>query len=102
MRLNMRIVHLLVILVFTGAFPLCSSADDTTGIERVGEGTGKVVTSPGQIVEGISEETEEQGATGVVTGTAKGTIDAAGQAGEGAVDIGTGAVETVLDPFIGD
>ena len=102
MRLNMRIVHMLVILVFTGAFPFYSLADDTRGIERMGEGTEAVVTSPGQVVEGISDETEEQGATGVVTGTAQGSVDAAGQAAEGAVDIGTGAVETVLDPNTGN
>jgi hypothetical protein len=96
----MRIVHTIVILVFAGAFPLSSFADDTRGIERVGEGTEDVVTSPGQIVEGISEETAEQGATGVVTGTATGSVDAAGQAADGAINIGTGSVETLLDPLI--
>ena len=95
-----RIVNLLAILVFASAFPLSSMADNTSGPERMGEGTKDVVTSPGQIVEGVSEETEEHGAAGVVTGTAKGGVEAAGQAAEGAVDIGTGAVETVLDPIL--
>ena len=98
----MRIVNLLVILFCAGTFPLSSFADDTRGMERVGEGTEDVVTSPGQIVEGISDETAEQGATGVVTGTATGSVDAAGQAAEGAVDIGAGTVETVLDPLSED
>ena len=96
----MRIFNILVILVFASAFPFSSIADDTRGMERMGEGTEDVVTSPGQIVEGISEETEEEGATGVVTGTATGSVEAAGQAGEGAVDIGEGAVETVIDPLM--
>ena len=95
----MRIVNIFVLLVFAGAFPLYSFADDTSGIERVGEGTADVVTSPGQIVEGVAEETEDKGAAGVVTGTAKGSVDAAGQAAGGAVDIGAGVVETVLDPL---
>ena len=98
----MRIVTLFVILVFAGAFPLYSFADDAKGMERVGEGTKDVVTSPGQVVEGVSEETEDKGAAGVVTGAAKGGVEAAGQAAGGAVDIGTGAVETVLDPLTKD
>ena len=98
----MRIFNIFVILLFAAALPLYSSADDAEGIERVGEGTADVVTSPGQIVEGVAEETEDKGAAGVVTGTAKGSVDAAGQAAGGAVDIGAGAVETVLDPLTPD
>ena len=97
-----RIINILILVIFFSAFPLTTFAEDARGVERVGEGTKDVVTSPGQIVEGVSDETEERGATGVVTGTAKGTVDAAGQAAGGAVDIGTGAVETVLDPLTGD
>ena len=98
----MRIFNIFVILLFAAALPLYSSADDAEGIERVGEGTADVVTSPGQIVEGVAEETEDKGAVGVVTGTAKGTVEAAGQAVEGAVDVGVGVVETVLDPVTKD
>ena len=98
----MRIVNILVIMIFTVAFPLTSFADDSKGMERMGDGAVDVVTSPGQIPEGIAEQTEEQGAVGVVTGTAKGSVDAAGQAAGGAIDIGTGAVETVLDPLTED
>jgi len=96
----MRVVNILVITVFVSAVPVYSFADDYSGIERMGEGTEDVVTSPDQIVEGISEGTEEQGAAGVVTGTASGSVDAAGQAAEGGIDIGAGAVETVLDPLM--
>jgi hypothetical protein len=94
-----RILGVAAMLAFTGAFPLASFADEAKGPERVVEGTGEVVTSPGEIVEGVAEETEDKGAAGVVTGTAKGTVNATGQAVEGAVDIGTGVVETVLDPL---
>jgi hypothetical protein len=98
----MRIVNILAVLVFAGAVPASSLADDAKGVERVGEGTKDVVTSPGQIVEGVAEETEDKGAAGVVTGTAKGTVEAAGQAVEGAAEIGVGVVETVLDPLTKD
>ena len=94
----MRILGAIAVLAFTGV----SFADDAKGPERVVEGTGEVVTSPGEIVEGIAEETEDKGAVGVVTGTAKGTVNAAGQAVEGAADIATGVVETVLDPLTDD
>jgi hypothetical protein len=91
----MRILAAVAVLVFAGV----SFAEDTKGPEKVVEGTGEVVTYPGEIVEGVAEETEEKGAVGVVTGTAKGTVNAAGQAVEGAADIATGVVETVLDPL---
>lgn len=98
----MRILGAFAVLVFTGALPFVSFADDAKGPERVVEGTEAVVTSPGEIVEGVAEETEDKGAVGVVTGTAKGTVNAAGQAVEGAVDMGAGVVETVLDPLTED
>ena len=90
----------------SGAF----AADVGEGAARAGEGTKDVVTSPGKIVDGISEETEEHGAVaGTVTGTAKGTVDAAGQAVKGAANVGVGAaeagagvVEKILEPLTGD
>ena len=98
----MRIVSLVAVLVLAVGTPVFSFADDTKGVERVGEGVKDAVTSPGQIVEGVQEETEKDGAVGVVTGTAKGTVNAAGQAVEGAAEIGVGVVETVLDPLTKD
>ena len=85
--------------VSEGTEDVATSAEDARGVERMGEGTVDVVTSPGKIVEGIAEKTEEQGAAGVVTGTAKGSAKAAGKAAKGAV--GVGAVETVFDPLTG-
>ena len=94
-----RITNIFVVIIFFSVLPFSSFAEDARGVERVGEGTKDVVTSPGQIVEDVSEETKERGATGVVTGTAKGSVNAAGQAAGGAIDIGTGAVEAVLAPI---
>jgi len=94
-----RITNIFVVFIFFSVLPFSSFAEDARGVERVGEGTKDVVTSPGQIVEGVSDETKERGATGVVTGTAKGSVNAAGQAAGGTIDIGTGAVEAVLAPI---
>ena len=89
----------LVVLSLFALLPIASQAEEARGMERVGEGAVDTVSSPGKIVEGVSEDTEKHGAAGVVTGTARGTVNAAGQAVGGAVDVGTGVVETVLDPL---
>ena len=97
-----QISSLLVTFAFLVALPITSFAEeDARGVERVGEGTKDIVTSPGKIVEGISEDTEKHGAGGAVTGTVKGSVNTAGQAAKGAVNVGTGAVQTVLDPIRG-
>jgi hypothetical protein len=97
-----RISNLLVAFAFLLALPFASFAEeDPRGVERVGTGTKDIVTSPGKIVDGVSEGTEKHGAAGTVTGTAKGSVNAAGQAAKGAVDVGTGAVQSVLDPLTG-
>ena len=97
-----RISNLLIAFTFLIALPVTSIAEeDSRGLERMGEGTKDAVTSPGKIVDGISEDTEKHGAGGVVTGTAKGSVNAAGQAAKGAVDVGTGAIQSVLDPLTG-
>ena len=97
-----RISNMLIAFTFFIVLPMTLFAEeDARGIERMGEGTKDAVTSPGKIVDGISEDTEKYGAGGAVTGTAKGSVKAAGQAAKGGVDIGTGAVQTVLDPIRG-
>ncbi len=97
-----RISNLLIAFAFIIALPVTSFAEeDPRGLERMGEGTKDAVTSPGKIVDGVSEDTEKYGAGGVVTGTAKGSVNAAGQAAKGAVDVGVGAVQTILDPITG-
>jgi len=97
-----RAIAILAVLGFTGLFSLASFADEAKGVERAAEGTEQAVTAPGQIVEGVSEDTKKDGATGVVTGTVKGTVKAAGQAVEGAANVGVGAVEAVTAPITGD
>jgi len=73
----------------------CVAIEPADGVRRMGEGTVDAVTSPGQIVEGIQEDTAEHGAVaGTVTGTTKGTVNAAGQAVKGGAKVGVGAVET--------
>jgi len=97
-----RITNMLIAFAFFIALPMTSfSEEDTRGLERMGEGTKDAVTSPGKIVDGISEDTEKYGAGGAVTGTVKGSVNAAGQAAKGAVDVGAGAVQAVLDPITG-
>ena len=61
---------ILIAVVATGVFgllPLHASAEDATKLDRVGEGVVDTVTSPGKIVEGISEDTQ---AHGTVVGSA--------------------------------
>ena len=98
--------HTLIALAVSGVFallPIHAIAEDATKLERMGEGTVEAVTSPGQIVEGISEDAQEHGpVVGTVTGTVKGAAKAAGQAVTGAAKVGVGAVETVLSPITGD
>jgi len=98
--------QIIIALVVSGVFvllPFSVSAEDATKLDRMGEGVVDTVTSPGQIVEGIVEDTEEHGpVVGVVTGTVKGTAKAVGQAVTGAANVGVGAVETILSPITGD
>lgn len=70
------------------------------GLDRAAQGAVDTVTSPGQIVEGISEDTANHGVVGVVTGSVKGGVKAAGQAVTGAAKVGVGVVEAVTDPLV--
>ena len=78
---------------------LHAGAEDATKLDRVGEGAVDAVTSPGKIVDGIAEGTQEHG---VVVGTVTGTAQAVGQAVKGVANVGVGAVETILSPVTGD
>ncbi len=96
-----RIHHVLLGLIMSLSLSSIALAEDARGVERVGEGTVDAVTSPKKIVEGVSRESADKGAVGVATGTVTGSVDAAGQAAQGALDVGAGAVEAVLDPLTG-
>jgi hypothetical protein len=79
------------------------------GVDRMGDGTVDAVTAPAEIVKGIGEDAEKHGpVAGVVTGTAKGTVKAAGEVlkgggklAVGAVETGVGIVEAVVSPLTG-
>ena len=103
----------LAVIVLLTAFataPAVFAVDAEKGVERMGEGAVDAVTAPGEIVEGISEDTAEHGVVaGTVTGTAKGTVKAAGEVikggaklGSGAVETGAGVVKKVLEPLTGE
>ena len=82
---------------------------EDTGVARAAKGTADAVTAPAKVVEGISDETAKNGpVAGAVVGTAKGTVNAAGQVVEGGAAVGVGVVETgvgvvkkVLEPVTG-
>ena len=97
---KLKIVTILAFIVTSPA--LIAGDDDARGPEKVGEGIVKTVTSPGKIVEGIAEETEDKGAVGLVTGPVKGGAKAGVKAVDGAADIATGVVETILSPLTGN
>ena len=69
------------------------------GVDRAVGGAVDTVTSPGKVVEGISEDAEKHGPVGVVTGAVKGGAKAAGQAVKGAADVGVGVIEAVTEPL---
>jgi len=93
-----------IALVVSAAFGLSfqAFAEEATKLDRAGEGVVDTVTSPGQIVEGISEDAQKHGpVVGTATGSVKGGAKAAGQAVTGAAKVGVGTVETVLSPLTG-
>lgn len=95
----MKIVTIVAMLALTFFGPGLFATDAADGVERVGEGTVKAVTAPAEIVDSIEEETEDKGVVGVVTGSVVGGANAAEQVVEGAADIATGAIETILSPL---
>ncbi|MGD9603510.1 MAG: hypothetical protein AB7O21_19820 [Gammaproteobacteria bacterium] len=74
-------------------------ADDARGIDRAANGVTDAITSPGQVVEGVAQDAQAYGPVGVVTGSVKGGVRAAGQLVTGAANVGVGVVETLVQPF---
>ncbi len=103
------IKHLLSASAFGLMLAIHSALAADTGIDRAANGTVQAVTAPVKIVEGVNDESRKNGpVSGVVVGTAKGTVNAAGAVIEGGVNVGVGAVETgvgivkkVLEPVTG-
>ncbi len=97
-----RILTTALVAGIVGLVPLNNAvAEDETGVARAGSGVVDTVTSPGQIVEGVKDQTEKHGAVGVVTGPVVGGAKAAAQAVTGAAKIGVGTVEAVTAPLTG-
>ena len=69
------------------------------GVDRAVGGAADTVTSPAKVVEGIAEGAEKDGPVGVVTGSVKGGVEAAGQAVKGAANVGVGVIEAVTEPL---
>jgi hypothetical protein len=71
----------------------------SAGVQRATQGAADAVTSPVRIVDGVRDETRVHGAIGVVTGTVKGSAQAAAQLVTGAANVGVGVVEVLVSPF---
>ena len=101
---------IITFLVALATAPIVHAVDAEKGVERMGDGAVDAVTAPAEIVDGISEDTAKHGVVaGTVTGTAKGTVNAAGEVikggaklGSGAVETGAGVVKKVLEPLTGE
>lgn len=91
----------LLTIIFTLSLTLFSTvvfaADE--GVDRAVDGAKDAITSPGTVVEEIAADTQEHGAVGVVTGSVKGGVKAAGQVVTGAAKIGVGVIEAVTEPL---
>lgn len=67
------------------------------GVQRAADGTVQAVTAPARIVEGVQDESRRNGpVAGAVIGTAKGSLNAAGQVIEGGAGIAVGTVEATV------
>lgn len=67
------------------------------GVQRAADGTVQAVTAPARIVEGVQDESRRNGPlAGAVVGTAKGSLNAAGQVIEGGAGIAVGTVEATV------
>jgi len=70
-----------------------------SGVNRAAGGVASAVTSPVKVFEGISQDTQAYGPLGVVSGSVKGGVRAAGQLVAGAANFGVGVVQAVAEPF---
>jgi hypothetical protein len=88
-------------LIFTLSLTLFSivvfAADE--GVDRAVDGAKDAITAPGTVVEEIASDTSEHGPVGVVTGSVKGGVKAAGQVVKGAAKVGVGVIEAVTKPL---
>ena len=82
-----------------GVVSVQSAVAADSGVNRAAGGVADAVTSPVKVVEGISQDTAAYGPVGLVTGSVKGGVRAAGQLVTGAANVGIGVVQAVAEPF---
>ena len=69
------------------------------GKDLVAEGATDALTAPGQIVDGIAEETKEYGVFGIVGGPVRGSLRAGAQAARGGARMAVGILDVLTSPF---
>ena len=72
---------------------------ESAGVNRAAGGVADAVSSPVKIFEGISQDAQAYGPAGVVSGSVKGGVRAAGQFVAGSANFGVGIVQALAEPF---
>ena len=105
--MNNRMPAVFTIVWLALAAPALNAADrPIVGTESadhlVAEGVVDAVTSPGQIVEEIGVDTRNFGVGGLITGSVRGGVKAAGQAALGGARMAVGILDVLTMPFRDD
>jgi len=94
-----KIFAAIVVATVLGAFSAQPVLAASAGVDRAAGGVVDAVTSPVKVFEGIRQDTVAYGPVGVVTGSVKGGVRAAGQLVTGAANFGVGVLQAVAEPF---
>lgn len=95
--MNKKLASLVVATLLSAASAQSVLASE--GVNRAAGGVADAVTSPVKVFEGIQQDAVAYGPVGVVTGSVKGGVRAAGQLVTGAANFGVGVVQAVAEPF---
>lgn len=87
--------------------PLASATDRLivgreSGDRLVAEGVVDTVTAPAEIVEEVGEDARNFGVGGLITGTVRGGVQAAGQIARGGARMFVGIMDVITQPFRDD
>lgn len=96
MKKNLAAIVVATLLGAASAQPVLA---EDSGVHRAAGGVADAVTSPVKVFEGIQQDTYTYGPVGVVSGSVKGGVRAAGQLVTGAANFGVGVVQAVAEPF---
>jgi len=107
MTMNNRMPAVLTIVWLALAAPALHAAErpivgSESGDRLVAEGVVDAVTSPGQIVEEIGVDARNFGVGGLITGSVRGGVKAAGQAARGGFRMAVGILDVLTMPFRDD